>query len=133
MKSILRSIIINTGSIFLTSKIISGLSFGDNWQILFWAALALTLINLLVKPILRILTLPINLITLGVFSWVIDVILIYLVTIIIPGFRVEAFYFPGVSSGGFSIPAFHVSILFSYLICTIMISFAANFFSWLMN
>ncbi len=133
MKSIFRSILVNAAALFLTSRAVAGINFGNDWPTLFWAALALTLINLLVKPIIRILTLPINLLTLGVFSWVIDVALIYLVTIIIPGFRVTAFYFPGFVSGGFSLPALQVSTLFSYLVCTVMISFLANFFSWLMS
>ncbi|MEK7611376.1 MAG: phage holin family protein [Patescibacteria group bacterium] len=133
MKSILRSILINSSAIFTTSKILTGLNYGQNISTLFFAGIALTLVNLLVKPIIRILTLPINLLTLGIFSWAIDILMIFLVTLIIPGFNIAAFSFPGLSFQGLIIPAFYVSTFFSFLLSAIFISFIASFLSWLID
>ncbi len=54
-------------------------------------ALVLGLLNTLVRPILLLLTLPINILTLGLFTLVISVIIIYMAAAIVPGFRVDNF------------------------------------------
>ena len=47
------------------------------------------ILNMFVKPILSILTLPITIITLGLFSFVINVALLYLAAYLVPGFFIE--------------------------------------------
>ncbi|MBI2026093.1 MAG: phage holin family protein [Candidatus Levybacteria bacterium] len=54
-------------------------------------ALILGIINALLKPILLILTLPINILTLGLFTFVLNALLILLVSNIVEGFRVDGF------------------------------------------
>lgn len=54
-------------------------------------ALVLGIINAFLKPVLLILTLPINLITLGLFTFVLNALLILLVSKIVPGFVVDGF------------------------------------------
>lgn len=56
------------------------------------AALVLGVINAILKPILIILTLPINIVTLGLFTLVINALLILLATKIVPGFSVDGFW-----------------------------------------
>ena len=53
------------------------------------AAVVLGLLNLVLKPILVLLTLPINILTLGLFTLVINAAIIMLATKIVPGFTVE--------------------------------------------
>lgn len=55
------------------------------------AALVIGIINAIIKPVLVILTLPINLLTLGLFTFVINAILILLASAIVPGFTVDGF------------------------------------------
>lgn len=55
------------------------------------AALALGFINTLVRPILALLTLPITILTLGVFYLVLNGLLFWLASALIPGFRVDGF------------------------------------------
>ena len=54
-------------------------------------ALVLGVLNTFIKPILILLTLPINILTLGLFTLIINVFLIYLASAIIPGFEVRGF------------------------------------------
>jgi len=54
-------------------------------------ALVLGVINALVKPVLTILTLPITIMTLGLFSLVLNALLILLVGSIVPGFKIDGF------------------------------------------
>lgn len=55
-------------------------------------AVVLGIINAILRPILIILTLPITLITFGLFLLVINALLIMLTTYIVPGFRVDSFW-----------------------------------------
>ena len=55
-------------------------------------AVVLGLINAILKPILTILTLPINILTLGLFSLVINALLVLLAAQVVPGFRVDGFW-----------------------------------------
>jgi putative membrane protein len=54
-------------------------------------AFVLGLLNAVVRPLLVFLTLPINILTFGLFTLVINVIIVYLAAAIVPGFRVENF------------------------------------------
>ncbi len=55
------------------------------------ASVVLGLVNLVVRPIVKLLTLPLTLLTLGLFGWVINALMLWLVSAIVPGFRVNGF------------------------------------------
>jgi putative membrane protein len=57
-----------------------------------WVALFLGIVNVLVKPVLLLITLPINILTLGLFTFVINAILILLASSVIKGFEVNGFW-----------------------------------------
>lgn len=56
------------------------------------AAVVLGAVNLFVRPVFLLLTLPINVLTLGLFSFVINALLIMLVSYLVPGFFVSGFW-----------------------------------------
>ncbi len=58
----------------------------------FFAAAVLGILNALFRPVLIILTLPINILTLGLFTFVINALLLKMVSGIIPGFEVYGFW-----------------------------------------
>lgn len=58
----------------------------------FLVAIVLSVVNVLVKPILVIFTIPITVLTLGLFLLVINALMIMLVDALIPGFRVDGFW-----------------------------------------
>ena len=55
-------------------------------------ALVLGLVNAVIRPILILLTLPLNILTLGLFTLVINALLIMLAASIVPGFAVKGFW-----------------------------------------
>jgi putative membrane protein len=56
------------------------------------AAVVLGALNLFIRPILLVLTLPINILTLGLFSLVINAVLVMLASGLVPGFSVAGFW-----------------------------------------
>ncbi len=89
MHLILHWIILSV-AVFATSKIISGINIDPIWVVLIVGA-CLTLFNMFIKPVIKILTLPINLITLGLFSLVINGAVFWYMGTFITGFTVETF------------------------------------------
>lgn len=57
----------------------------------FWAALVIGIVNICIRPLLLLLTLPINILTLGLFTFVINALMFLLVAKLVPGFAVEGF------------------------------------------
>lgn len=55
-------------------------------------AVVLGLINVFLKPIIGLLTLPINIVTLGLFSLVVNALLVMLAAMVVPGFSVDGFW-----------------------------------------
>lgn len=64
----------------------------ENFYAAVVAALILGLINALVRPLIIILTLPINLLTLGLFTFVINALMFWLASSIVKGFYVMGFW-----------------------------------------
>lgn len=56
------------------------------------AAVVLGALNLLVRPILFLLTLPVTILTLGLFSLVINAIIVLLAAFVVPGFTIASFW-----------------------------------------
>lgn len=69
-------------------------------------ALVLGLINAILRPILVILTLPLTVVTLGLFIFVINALLVLLTSAIVPGFDVRNFWWALLFSLIFSIVSF---------------------------
>jgi putative membrane protein len=55
-------------------------------------AVVIGLINVFIKPIVKLLTLPINILTLGIFSLVLNALIIMLLGLFVPGFGVSGFW-----------------------------------------
>ncbi|MDR2861410.1 MAG: phage holin family protein [Syntrophobacterales bacterium] len=80
-----------TASILTVSYLLDGIHVNSFWSA-FFAAAALGILNAVVRPVLLLLTLPINFLTLGIFTFVINALLLLLVSAIVPGFNVDGFW-----------------------------------------
>lgn len=90
MINIALKVIITAGSLLLVARFIPGVTV-DSFTTAVIAALILGILNLTVKPILTILTLPITLITFGLFAFVLNAFMFALSAYILPGFTVAGF------------------------------------------
>lgn len=82
--------LLNSISVYATASLLKGVEIKNFWSAVFVAAL-LALINVFVKPILLILSLPITILTFGLFVWVINAVLIMLVDAMVEGFKAKNF------------------------------------------
>lgn len=131
MKTILRNFLINLGSLWVTSQILPGLVFQGGLKTLAIAAAVFMVINILIVPLLRIMFLPLNLLTLGFFSFAVNVLALYILTAAVPQFKIIPYYFPGTFINGIVIPSMELSVLYVAILASFMIGFATHLLQWL--
>jgi len=90
MVSIITRWLIITMAILLASQFVPGIKV-DSISTVVIAAALLGLINVFIKPILIIFTLPLNILTLGLFTFIINALLLELVAYFVKGFEVQSF------------------------------------------
>ena len=87
---ILRALIAAAG-LWLASYLVPGIHFRD-WKILLIAAVVLGLVNAFIRPVVTVLTLPVTLVTLGLFLLVVNAAMIGLTAYVLHGFTVAGFW-----------------------------------------
>lgn len=133
MKRILRAFIIYSGILWFISTNIGGIEYGENITTLLMGGAALTVAEMLLKPIVNLLLLPFNLVTLGVFRWLSNVIMLYLATLAVSGFSVVPFVYKGFTSNLFIIPSFDLGLLGAYIFISIVLSVLASIVFWILH
>ncbi len=91
MSSLVLTWVANSAAIWVVAYLFSGISVAS-WTDAFVAGLVLTLINAIVRPILVVLTLPITVVTLGLFYFVISAACLALTARLIDGFAVSGWF-----------------------------------------
>ena len=90
MLTLLARWILNAAALLLVAYLYPGVTV-ESFLAAALAALVLGLVNAVIRPILVVLTLPVTLLTLGLFIFVINALLFWLVAEIVHGFRVSGF------------------------------------------
>lgn len=82
------SLFFNTIAIIITAYIVPGFTV-TNFTTALFAAILLGVINTFIRPIFLLITAPINLLTLGLFTFIINAIMLWMVTLLISGMRID--------------------------------------------
>jgi putative membrane protein len=78
-------------AVLLTVYIVPGI-YDAGWETTLLVALVWSVITMVIRPVLKLLTLPITIITFGLFSFVLNALLFWSMTFIVPGFAVAGFW-----------------------------------------
>ncbi len=82
----------NTVALFVATWLLSGLSYGSDWWALLVTGLVFTLVSRYLKPVLAILSIPFILVTLGVFYFLLNILMLYLTHWIVPQFTIATLW-----------------------------------------
>lgn len=92
---ILLRLLINAAALWSATRLVPGISFDGDWRLLFVVALVFGVINISVRPVLMLLTLPFLIVTLGLFTFVLNALMLWLTSAISDalglGFHVSGF------------------------------------------
>jgi len=116
MKYFIKTWVFYVFALWLTKELFPAFVVEGSWTTVFLSGLILSLLMLIIKPVLKILFIPINILTFGLLSWVINVIVIYLLTLVAPNVLVAGWSFPGIAWQGFTVPGTQLS----YLVCLVI-------------
>jgi len=133
MRTVIRNIVFYSFSLFALTLVFQGVKITGGFETYLLGGVALSLMFLLIKPILNILTLPFNILTLGAFSFFTNVIILYLLTALVPKIKVSSFIFQGISSSGFAIPRTDVNQFFAFIVSGLALSAIITFLTWLIK
>lgn len=103
--------VLNSFALYFVMKIIPGIQI-DRFQDLLVAALVIGLLNAFLRPIIILLTLPVTMLTLGLFTLVINGLMFYLAAYLVSGFHVTGFGAAFLAALLFSLFSFVLNMIF---------------------
>ncbi|NCA79984.1 MAG: phage holin family protein [Sphingobacteriia bacterium] len=89
--SLLANLLISALAVYLTAWLLPGISVKSYWAAI-GVAFVIGLLNVLVKPLLTLLTIPVTVLTLGLFLFVIDALVVMLASKLLDSFQVNGFW-----------------------------------------
>ncbi len=128
MFTLLRNIVASGVALFAVTWLIPGISYGSDVRVLVAAALVFALFQTIVKPILGFIAAPVNFLTLGLVSVLINIGLFYAVSYLVPAFSFSSFEFAGLAVGEFSVPAVLVPEYATVVLGSFAVSLVFAFF-----
>ena len=71
-------LLVNAAALWVAIRYVPGISFEGNWPLLFGVALVFGVLNAVIRPVLFILTLPFLIVTLGLFTFVLNALMLWM-------------------------------------------------------
>ena len=90
MIELLAHLVVNAALLLIVARLVTGLRV-EGWGSAFIGALVLGLVNFFVRPVMVILTLPLTVLTLGLFLLIVNACMLWLVSVLVPGIRLRSF------------------------------------------
>ncbi len=103
--------VLNCLALFLVMKLVPGIQI-DQFSALLIGTLVLGLLNTFLRPLVFLLTLPVNLMTMGLFTFVINGLLFQLAAHMVSGFRVSGFFTALLAAFLYSVFSFLLNLIF---------------------
>jgi len=131
MKTIIRNILMYSATLYFLPQVVPGLTITGGLPTLFTAGAILTLLFLIIRPILNIISFPVNAITLGLVALLINMLILYLFTIFVTSVSILPFHYNKLEIWGFIIPAIHFNTFFAYAYVASIIALIESVIKWL--
>lgn len=112
MRNLLVKWIVNSTALLVVVHLVPSIVI-DDWPTVFVAAVVLGLLNAFLRPVLIMLTLPVTILSLGIFTLFINAFLFYLASKLVSGFHVGSFSHAFLGAFIFSLVSFFLSIFIS--------------------
>jgi uncharacterized membrane protein YvlD (DUF360 family) len=125
MRFLLKKYLSVTVAIYLLIQIVSGFKVGNGWNGLFYSSLILSILMFIAKPLIDLIMLPINILSLNLVSWLFNILLVYIWSLLAKDVSFTPFNFPQISVGPLMISSFLMVkwqvIVLSSIILTLII------------
>lgn len=122
MRSLIVKILATAASFFVAQHFLAGFQIDNSWSVYLLTSIIFVVFNFILGPVIKLLLLPINLLTLGLFRWLTNVLVLYLFDLAYEGISISAFKFPGYSSSIISLPAGDLALFWVLVISSLLMS-----------
>ncbi len=131
MRTLLRALVYSSLSLFIAASSISTFRINGGLDGFLFTALVFSLLNLIVRPLLHLILLPLSLITFGIVSWVVNVLILYLLVRLSHHITISAWKFPGLSYHQFALSSFAFNDWQTFIVIGVFIGIIINLLYWL--
>lgn len=132
MKRLARGFFISFVSFYFVVQFFPAVSWGDTRENLLVTACVYGIMAMFVKPVVKTLLLPFNLITFGGIGALVNLGIVYVLTIVLPFFSFSSFFFPGAEVLGFMIPSFNSNGITTAALLSISVGFLSSLLYYLL-
>ncbi|KKS70789.1 hypothetical protein A3A14_03095 [Candidatus Daviesbacteria bacterium RIFCSPLOWO2_01_FULL_43_38] len=133
MKTLLRNILINIGALWVATSIMPSFVISGGLPGFLLGAVVFMAAGIFLTPLIKILLLPLNLLTLGVFAWFSNVLVLYFLTTVVPNFKLLPYHFEGLNYQGFIVPEINLPVFQVAIVVSFLIGFIIHFANWLVK
>lgn len=129
MRKLVISILATAASFYTAQYFLSGVQIESTWSAYFFASIIFVIFNFVLSPIIKILLLPINLLTLGLLRWISNVLVLYLFDLVYDGINISGFSYQGMSSSVVALPATYLSLFWVLVLASFIMSLTYSLIS----
>lgn len=123
MRHLIKSFIITAATLYLTYSLVPTINFGLDIKNIALFAGGIWVISQLINPIFSVVLLPINLLTFGLLSYILNIAFVFALINFLPGFSVSAYNFPGANIDGLILPQINFNQMGTILVVALIITF----------
>lgn len=117
---------------FLT-LIVPAFRINGPWYDIFYSSFILTILLIIIKPVLNLIMLPLNILTLNLSGWILNILIFYLWTHLAPNISISAWKFQGTELGIVSLSPMDFSYFPTLIIISILFILLLQFADWLFH
>lgn len=123
-----------TGLAFVVATFfLPGLSYGGSSETLIRAAVVFGLLHTFIRPIIDLVLMPINFLTLGLLGGLTGLVPLWLVTVLVPNFVITDSKFPGYALAQINIPSYEINALLTAFLGAVLIGLISSVLYWLVG
>lgn len=117
---------------FLT-LIVPAFRINGPWYDIFYSSFILTILLIIIKPVLNLIMLPLNILTLNLSGWILNILIFYLWTHLVPNISISAWKFQGAELGIVTLSPMDFSYFVTLIIVSILFILLLQFANWLFH
>ncbi len=133
MKTYSRSFLISAFAFWTALKFVDGLTLTGNWQNFVLITAFLFVSSFIIKPIIKLIFLPVNLLTFNAVSILVTAATLFAASFLIPEFKITPFTFRGFVYNGLILPSVELNYLLTLLAAAIIITLVITILNWFVN
>jgi putative membrane protein len=122
MRKIIINILATASAFFAAQYFLAGIDLDATWSAYLVASLVFVIFNFVLSPIIKLLLLPINLLTLGLFRWLSNVLVLYLFDLVYDGISITGYNFSGYESAIISLPTGYLGLFWVLVLASFIMS-----------